>query len=256
MVIDGKQIAEKIYAECESMQWKKRFLALFYSDETPATQSFIKQKRNAANRLGIELREHQFDEKKLREIAGDDACGGIVLQLPLGDENKTQQAIKIIPPTKDIDNLSGNALLCTPAVGVVEQILNEANNPKMDEIAIVGQGVLVGKPVAKWAKESGNRNIRIYDKGFDPHDLKTADLVVSGAGEMYIFSAEHLKKGAFVIDFGYTKSEAGSLVGDFNPAGAKERDIVYTPTPGGTGPILVACLMRNFCIVNGEKNII
>ena len=43
----------------------------------------------------------------------------------------------------------------------------------------------------------------------------------------------------------------GRSIGDFDPAGADEKNIRYTKTPGGTGPVLVAKLFENFCTLNG-----
>jgi len=47
-----------------------------------------------------------------------------------------------------------------------------------------------------------------------------------------------------VIDFGYGSDEDGNTGGDFNP-GNSDKNILYTPTPGGTGPILVSKLFEN-----------
>ena len=63
-----------------------------------------------------------------------------------------------------------------------------------------------------------------------------------------------LKDGAMVIDFGFNPStgsgQVKKVVGDFNSDGAEEKNIFYTPTPGGTGPILVAKLFENFYKLN------
>ena len=41
-------------------------------------------------------------------------------------------------------------------------------------------------------------------------------------------------------------------VGDFGSFGADDKEIIYTPTPGGTGPVLVAKLFENFYKLNGK----
>ena len=64
-----------------------------------------------------------------------------------------------------------------------------------------------------------------------------------------LFSAGDLKNGALVIDFGFNRLD-DKLVGDFDPAGAEEKEISYTKTPGGTGPVLVAKLFENFYRLN------
>ena len=81
----------------------------------------------------------------------------------------------------------------------------------------------------------------------DVHErIGDADVVVSGVGQARLFGAEHLKSGAVVIDFGFNRNEDGKIIGDFDPAGADEKNIHYTRTPGGTGPLLVAKLYENF----------
>jgi methylenetetrahydrofolate dehydrogenase (NADP+)/methenyltetrahydrofolate cyclohydrolase len=268
MVIDGKLIAENIYESCKLIPRRDAFLAIVSVSPSPAIASFMKQKKIAAERLEIDIHEYRFDGsatqdevlEKINELSRDAHCGGIILQLPLPPHMDKNELIGAIVPQKDVDNLSGNAPVLPPAVGTVEGILKfrHIDISTYRHIAVVGQGDLVGKPVAEWAQQKGF-SVSVYDKGFNPDDLKTADLVVSGAGSSRIFSPEHLKEGAMVIDFGYGAGENGKPQGDFNPVFAEattgksladEKRIMYTPTPGGTGPVLVACLMKNFCILN------
>ncbi|OGM90314.1 hypothetical protein A2755_03945 [Candidatus Wolfebacteria bacterium RIFCSPHIGHO2_01_FULL_48_22] len=247
MIIDGKKIAEKIYKENHGIHRYGRYLAIVSNLEDPASQSFIAQKKKAASRLGVEIRESAYSSDTFKRFSVDTMCGGMVLQLPLAAGIDADEIVQKIPPRKDVDNLTTKASVPAPAVAVVEAILSEVRPPQTEakplkDVAIIGQGRLVGRPVAKWAQGAGAEKVSVYNIGFNPNDLKTADLVVSGAGATHIFSAEHLKVGAIVIDFGYP--------GDFDATGAEDKNIAYTPTPGGTGPILVACLMRNFCDLN------
>jgi 5,10-methylene-tetrahydrofolate dehydrogenase/methenyl tetrahydrofolate cyclohydrolase len=117
-------------------------------------------------------------------------------------------------------------------------------------VAVVGLGALVGKPIAQWLHR---RNVTVIelDKGFDEHELKQADLVILGTGS-YTLNPALLQNGAAVIDFGYRRSDAG-LSGDLDTS--EEHKLAhlkfYTPTPGGTGPILIASLLENFALLNG-----
>jgi methylenetetrahydrofolate dehydrogenase (NADP+) / methenyltetrahydrofolate cyclohydrolase len=89
----------------------------------------------------------------------------------------------------------------------------------------------------------------VFNKGSDLSDLRYADLIILGAGQAGILKPDHIKEGAGVIDFGYSNDELGRLAGDLDVLGA-DKTAFYTPTPGGTGPILVACLFRNFFELN------
>jgi 5,10-methylene-tetrahydrofolate dehydrogenase/methenyl tetrahydrofolate cyclohydrolase len=60
-----------------------------------------------------------------------------------------------------------------------------------------------------------------------------------------------VKPGAIILDFGYGEMVIDGkrrLCGDLDPTDTK--DIIHTPTPGGTGPLLVACLFENFYILH------
>jgi 5,10-methylene-tetrahydrofolate dehydrogenase/methenyl tetrahydrofolate cyclohydrolase len=64
-----------------------------------------------------------------------------------------------------------------------------------------------------------------------------------------VFVSKLVKRWSLVIDFGYEFRDR-KILGDFNPPPSEIRnsklEISYTPTPGGTGPILVAKLFENF----------
>ncbi len=117
-------------------------------------------------------------------------------------------------------------------------------------VAIVGLGDLVGKPISTWL--TGRcKELILLDRGGDSALLERADLIISGVGQAGLIKEDSLKKGASIIDFGYAHSSDGKLHGDFEINESSQRTGFYTPTPGGTGPILVAKLMENFYKLNG-----
>ncbi|MFH1161741.1 MAG: bifunctional 5,10-methylenetetrahydrofolate dehydrogenase/5,10-methenyltetrahydrofolate cyclohydrolase [Candidatus Jorgensenbacteria bacterium] len=113
---------------------------------------------------------------------------------------------------------------------------------KDKKVAVVGLGFLVGKPIATWLAGKC-AEIFALDLGSDFNILKDADVVISGAGKAGILKPEMLKNDALVIDFGYSFVD-GKISGDFDASSSSS--LAYTPTPGGTGPILVAKLFENF----------
>ena len=120
-------------------------------------------------------------------------------------------------------------------------------------VAVVGLGLLVGRPIANWIMRRAKETIllrSVSDLGL----LKQADIVITGVGKAGIITPEMLKDGAGIIDFGYGMLE-GEYSGDFDTRSLKiENSKVktgwYTPTPGGTGPLLVAKLFENFYKLN------
>ena len=123
-------------------------------------------------------------------------------------------------------------------------------------IAVVGAGFLIGKPIAVWLMDKA-KELAVFKKGSDLSELKNYDLVISGVGKAELINPEMLKNGAGVIDFGYSTDESGKIRGDFDASQIenyklKIENLWYTPTPGGTGPILVAKLFENFYKLNIE----
>ncbi|MEK7626608.1 MAG: bifunctional 5,10-methylenetetrahydrofolate dehydrogenase/5,10-methenyltetrahydrofolate cyclohydrolase [Patescibacteria group bacterium] len=269
MVIDGKKIAEGILENLKKSAKPRGFLAVFFVGENAASDSFIKQKEKIAKELGVDFRLYKFPEnitqdglrKEILKIAEHKTCGGAIIQLPLPSHINRQYVLNAISREKDVDVLgeralgafyAGRNLVLPPAVGVVETILGIMNKELgIMNVTVIGAGFLVGKPISSWL-ENKVMGLNIFNEFTKDlrSKLKDADIIVSGVGKGNLFSAEDLKNGAIVIDFGYGMSE-GKISGDFNPIIHNSEFLIhYTPTPGGTGPILVAKLFENFFKLN------
>lgn len=268
-VIDGKALAKRIIEGLAAKPRLKKFLGAAVVGDSPASLSFLKRKEEAARAAGIDFRLYRFPagatgddlRKEIGKIAGHKTCGGFLIQLPLPEGLNRQYAANAIPPEKDVDLLgeraqgafySGRSKILPPAVLTVEEILRQVGwDPKNLRVAVVGLGVLVGTPAAHWAMRR-SKEAQLFHKGSDLKGLKDADLVIVGVGKSRLIRPDMLKDGAGVIDFGYSEAEDESgkmrLAGDFDAEvlTSESRLAFYTPTPGGTGPILVAKLLENF----------
>ncbi|MDP3015367.1 MAG: bifunctional 5,10-methylenetetrahydrofolate dehydrogenase/5,10-methenyltetrahydrofolate cyclohydrolase [bacterium] len=120
-------------------------------------------------------------------------------------------------------------------------------------IAVIGLGFLVGKPIATWLIGKCPE-IYLLGRGSDLKILKQADLIISGVGQAGIIKPEMLKENAGVIDFGYSIENGSGIMnnelrikirGDLDVSDIHNSGF-YTPTPGGTGPILVTKIFENF----------
>lgn len=265
MIIEGKKIASDIIKELKQLPKPEKFLAAFLVGDEPASISFLKQKEGAAKELGVDFRLYRFPaeisqnelRKEILKIVSHKTCGGAIVQLPLPEHINRQYVLNVIPREKDVDVLGERALgafyngrnpVLPPAVGVVETIIENCKiKIENCRVAVVGLGFLIGKPIANWLMGKV-KEIYLLDEGSDLKILKDADIVISGVGKANLFSVKDLKENALVIDFGYSKEK---LIGDFKPpSGDLPFSIFYTPTPGGTGPILVAKLFENFYKLN------
>jgi len=271
MIIDGKKIAESIISELKTRPRISKFFGAVAVGDDAVSLNFLKQKEKIAKELNIDFRLYHFpaniktDElrKEISRLAGVKNCGGFTVQLPLPPGINQQYALNTIPKDKDVDILSETALgafysgrsnILPPAVSVVETIIKEDKlDVKNAHAVVIGSGFLIGKPVSFWLQNKVTA-LTVFDLQSQHLRAKLveADLVVSGAGQANLFNSSELKNGALVVDFGYSYS-GEKIMADFDPSGAEEKNIIYTPTPGGTGPILVAKLFENFYTLNSEK---
>ena len=273
MIINGQKIAREIIEKLKRLSSPKKFLAAFLAGGDPASLSFLKQKEKIAKELGIDFRLYQFPaeiknddlRKEVLKTVQHKTCGGAIIQLPLPKHINKHYILNVVPREKDIDVLGERALgafytgrnpVLPPAVGVVEKILQDSRFKIQDtRVAVVGLGFLVGQPIATWLMGKCSK-ICLFDEGSDLNALKQADLIISGVGKSGLIRPEMLKQGAGVIDFGYGMID-GKISGDLdNQIQNTKYEILsfYTPTPGGTGPILVAQLFENFYRLTNNKN--
>lgn len=276
MIIDGKRIAEEVLAHLRDRSKPATFFGAALVGDDPASAHFVAQKEKVARSLGIDFRLYRFPadvstdtlRRDIGRIAAPKTCGGFIVQLPLPVHVNRHYVLNAIPKEKDVDCLSESALgafytgrgkIAPPSVATVEEILRRELGgvdkvlPPLRSLkaVVVGAGFLIGRPVGFWLQNRVGELVVIDAEVRDVHaKLIDADIVVSGAGHPHLFGAEHLKPSAIVIDFGYGRNAEGRIAGDFAPAGEEEKDIRYTRTPGGTGPLLVAKLYENFYILN------
>lgn len=268
MIIDGKAISNDIIERLKKAPKPDKFFGAVLVGDDPASLNFLKQKEKVAKELGIEFRLYQLpatlttDELRaeIGRLASPKNCGGFIVQLPLPESVNRYYILNAIPKDKDVDCLSESSLgafytergkITPPSVGTVEEILKlEHRNLRDLKAVMVGAGFLIGKPVGFWLQNRISELVvldaHVKDVG---GKLGDADIVISGTGQANLFSTQDLKDGAAVIDFGFNKID-GKISGDFNVETAESKNIHYTRTPGGTGPILVAKLFENFYMLN------
>ena len=85
--------------------------------------------------------------------------------------------------------------------------------------------------------------------------VRDALVVITGTGSPSLVTRAMVHERHILIDAG-TSESAGKIVGDIDPAAASVARLI-TPVPNGVGPVTVAMLMRNLCILararSGEK---
>lgn len=252
-IIDGRKLAARIIAVLKREKTPNKILAAVLIGNNKASFSYIKQKEKAAKSLGISFKIFHWRSKserillkKFSLLNREKNIGGIVLQLPLPQGFNRDTFIALLDLKKDVDALKTSAYVLPPTVGVLQKILKAIKfDLRSKKTAVIGRGFLVGKPVAEWLRGKA-RFVRVLGRGeVNRNNLKNADLIITGVGKPGLIRGEYIKKGAVLIDFGYAFKN-GKAVGDIDFESCRRKASYITPTPGGTGPMVVAQLFENF----------
>ncbi|MEK7099850.1 MAG: bifunctional 5,10-methylenetetrahydrofolate dehydrogenase/5,10-methenyltetrahydrofolate cyclohydrolase [Patescibacteria group bacterium] len=266
MVIDGRAIADEIVDNAKkvalTLPGVPSFVALAVSPSA-ATNSYLRIKERQAARAGVSMEVLSLPEESSTEEVVEailsDTHDAVIVQLPLPPHIDLQAVLAAIPVEKDADVLSPSArsvgLVMHPIVHAVKTILEQTNTlPAGLRAVVIGKGWLVGQPVADWLTQAGVEVTVVTRESGDIAALtRSADLIVSGAGVSELVTPEMVHPGAVVIDVG-TSELGGSLRGDVAPAVAEIAG-VFTPVPGGVGPIAVAYLMENVVALAQAKRL-
>jgi methylenetetrahydrofolate dehydrogenase (NADP+)/methenyltetrahydrofolate cyclohydrolase len=270
-ILDGKAVAQRVLAEVKAGvaalvagTGVTPTLAVVLLGDFPPSQIYVRNKKRAAEEVGIAARDVLFPGgcsretllETIREIGRDRSVHGILLQLPLPAGLDEDEAIAAIAPDKDVDGLhpttlgyllAGRPTLvpCTPA-GCLEILDQHGIELRGVEAVVVGRSRLVGKPLAQLLL---GRHATVTMCHTRTRDLaghcRRAELLCVAAGRAGVVTGDMVREGAVVIDVGITRLASGKLVGDVDFAAASPRARAITPVPGGVGPTTVAMLMRN-----------
>jgi methylenetetrahydrofolate dehydrogenase (NADP+)/methenyltetrahydrofolate cyclohydrolase len=241
-------------------------LVIILVGEDPASLSYIKQKRKAADRAGLLYQQINYPTDvteaeilhKIEELNQDLDTHGILVQLPLPDHIDIPKVLKAISPRKDVDGFHAynvgkmflssefeNLVSCTPK-GIIRMLDHYDIDVKGMDVTVIGHSNIVGKPMAVMLM---NRNATVTVCHIDTKDLKAntlrSDVVISATGVAGLVKADMIKEGAVVIDVGCTKGADGKLCGDVDFDAVEKKASYITPVPGGVGPMTVACLIEN-----------
>lgn len=256
MRIDGDKIVGEIVASLGCLPVPPGALAVVSCDASPASHAFIGRKRAVADLLRIPFVVHDIPahasqadiEYVVTGLSADSGTRAIVLQLPLPRATLRDRVIACITPIKDIDNLTGHAPVESPSILVVREVLSRAGRDIADfkSVVVVGRGFLVGLPIIRWLALIGIPCAILDIDTLDPNSIiRSADLLISGVGKTGVVDPTLLADGAGFIDFGFPPDADQSAL-----AVHADRLAFFTPTPHGTGPILVAKLFENFYSLN------
>ncbi|CAN5600869.1 bifunctional methylenetetrahydrofolate dehydrogenase/methenyltetrahydrofolate cyclohydrolase [soil metagenome] len=269
-ILDGKAVAAEIKSEVAEgvAKLKERGrpvrLDVILVGEDPASVTYVRNKQNDSEEIGIESESHRFPEDVsqeelvalVEELNGDDAVSGFFMQLPLPKGLDSLDLISRIDPAKDVDGLSPQSagylavglpslLPCTPH-GVIQMLRRNDIGIGGKRAVILGRSNLVGKPLAQLLlKENATVTVCHSHTRDLPDVAQEADILVAAIGRREMVGAEYVKDGAVVVDVGIHRKEEGGLTGDVKFDEVESKVAWITPVPGGVGPMTRAMLMYN-----------
>lgn len=270
-ILDGKPLSTQI-----KQQIKKRIadrqraglpapgLAVILVGEDPASELYVRKKREACAEVGIISRAYHLKSNTsqtmlldlITELNEDPMIHGILVQLPLPATIEESKIVEHIHPKKDVDgfhpyNLGRLAQQrplfrpCTPA-GIMLLLESTGLSLKGEPATVVGVSNIVGRPMVLELLMAGSTVTACHRQTQDLQQyVSQATILVVATGNPHLIKGHWIKPGAIVIDVGMNRLDAGHLVGDVEFETAQKRASYITPVPGGVGPMTVACLLKN-----------
>jgi methylenetetrahydrofolate dehydrogenase (NADP+) / methenyltetrahydrofolate cyclohydrolase len=270
-LIDGKAVAARVRAEVATAAATLRSargvtptLAVVLVGEDAASQVYVRNKAKAAREANVDVRDHKLPSTTsqaelmalVAQLNADPIVDGILVQLPLPMPLDADAVIRSLDPAKDVDGLhpanlgylaQGRPVFvpCTPK-GCMRLLREVGAELAGARAVVIGRSVLVGKPIALLLTNANATVTMCHSKTRDlAGEVRRADVVVAAIGRPELVKGDWIKDGAFVLDVGINRTDAGKLVGDVEFTAAAQRARAITPVPGGVGPMTIACLLEN-----------
>jgi methylenetetrahydrofolate dehydrogenase (NADP+)/methenyltetrahydrofolate cyclohydrolase len=266
-IIDGKAVAAAMRARLAQQIARLAFrpgLAVVLVGDDPASAVYVRNKDLAAAQAGIAVQTWRLPQDtaeavllaQIARLNADPELDGILVQLPLPPQIRTQAVLEAVDPAKDVDGFhpmnigrlaAGNPSLipCTP-LGIM-RLLQAAGIPLAGARALViGRSAIVGRPLVSLLLGANATVTVAHSHTRDlAAECRRAEVLVAAAGQPGLVRGDWVRAGATVIDVGINRLADGRLTGDVAFAECAAVAGAITPVPGGVGPMTIACLLEN-----------
>ncbi len=272
VLMDGKALATEIRTRLKGQvaEFTERTghvpgLGVVLVGQNPASQAYVSSKEKALSKTGMKsihvdlpaTATEQEIKAVVKQLAGDEAVDGILVQLPLPEGVNEFSVLECIPPHKDADGfhphnlgrlLQGRpfSVPCTPK-GVLHLLDKYGVKVAGKEAVVIGRSLIVGKPMAALLTNASATVTLAHSRTRDLYEVtRRADIVIVAVGKPGMINADHLDphRQPVVVDVGINRVD-GKLTGDVAFDDVKDVAGFLTPVPGGVGPLTVACLLEN-----------
>ncbi len=278
-IIDGKAIAAELredvakgVKELIAAGGTQPGLATVLVGDNPASHTYVRMKRKASAKAGIESFHHELPddasqeevEKLVQMLNEDSKVHGILVQLPLPAGLDEEKILRTINIEKDVDGFhpvnigrlaqKGREPLFVPCTPAGCMILLEKAGAQIEgaNAVVVGRSNIVGMPAALLLVKANATTTICHSRTKDlPAVCREADILIAAIGRAEMIRGDWIKPGAYVIDVGMNRVDDPSrergyrLTGDVAFDEAMEVAAAITPVPGGVGPMTIAGLLAN-----------
>ncbi len=274
LILDGLATAKAIKTElaAQVVGLKARDIAVglgtILVGDDPGSLSYVSGKHRDCAEIGIESIRIDLPATAsrvdvlaaIKDLNQASEVTGFIVQLPLPGGIDANEMLELIDPDKDADGLHpvnlgrlvmntggqiGSPLPCTPS-GIIELLERYEVSLRGAEVAIIGRGLTVGRPLGLMLTRKGIDATPTLLHSASRHIeevISRSDIVVAALGSPHFIRPEWIKPGAAVLDVGITRVD-GKLLGDVDPKVSKVAGYM-SPNPGGVGPMTRAMLVRN-----------
>lgn len=269
-LLEGRAVAAHIWEQvaAEAAGLHERLgqpptLAVVQVGDDPSASAYWRQIQRSFVRYGLEARHEHLPASasasdlgtRVASLGQDGTVQGVLILTPLTAPLTLADALRRLPPEKDAEAVhptsagllwqgTPRVVPSTPAAGM--ELLRQAEIELAGRLAVVvGRSNTVGKPMAQLLLAEHATVLMAHSRTRDLAALtRQADLLAVAIGRPRSITADMVRPGAVVLDFGTTEV-GGRLVGDMDFEAAVEVASAITPVPGGIGPVTNAMLARN-----------
>jgi methylenetetrahydrofolate dehydrogenase (NADP+) / methenyltetrahydrofolate cyclohydrolase len=276
-ILDGKTLAARLQSELtvrvgefKSNSGITPCLAAVLVGENPASEVYVRNKRQACERVGMASQLHRLpataSQQELLDLVmllnnapAVDPVHGILVQLPLPKQIEEKCILDAVHPLKDVDAfhpenvgllVQGRPrfLPCTPQ-GIQQLLIHNHIETAGRHVVVLGRSEIVGKPIALMLAQRGphaDATVTICHSRTRnlPDITRQADILIAAIGQPRFVTAEMVQPGATVIDVGINRVD-GKLYGDVHFESVRQIAGAITPVPGGVGPLTITMLLEN-----------
>ncbi|MFH1244278.1 MAG: bifunctional 5,10-methylenetetrahydrofolate dehydrogenase/5,10-methenyltetrahydrofolate cyclohydrolase [bacterium] len=261
MIFNGKEFAreieERVRIDVAKMTRKPKIVSILVGSD-PSSVLYTKLKMAAAKRVGIEFEVERMVNDRwtmdnltriIKEIGERKDVTGVMVQLPLPEyfKGETLKVLGAIPLKKDVDGLRWEESKIMPATvravlaildKIAESQISNSQILKSGKCVVVGARGIIGRPLTHYLRERGCQVSEVEWDTPDAADLiRAGEVVISCVGKEGVVTGEMVAKGAIVVDVGSPKPDMTAEV--------YQKASVVVPSPGGVGPVTIACLLEN-----------